>query len=72
MLMHKPTCTKVGVVTTAQVMYSLGEDRFANIKLLMSEELPVKDWMRGICEQLFCIEVQTTSATYYKGLLHNS
>ena len=58
MLMHKPKCTKVGVVTTAQVMHSLGEDRFANIKLLKSEELPVKDWMRGICEQLFSIEVQ--------------
>ena len=42
-MMHKPKYTKVGVVTTAQVMHSLGEDRFANIKLLKSEELPVKD-----------------------------
>ena len=35
--MCEPKCTEVGVVTTAQVMHSVGEDRFANIKLLKSE-----------------------------------
>ena len=54
----EPKCTEVGVVTTDQLMHCVGEDRLANIKLLKSEELPVKDWMRGICEQLFSIEVQ--------------
>ena len=47
MLVRKPKCTEVGVVTTDQVMHSVGEDRFANIKLLKSEQLPVKDWMGG-------------------------
>ena len=42
-LVHKSKCTEVGVVTTNQVMHSLDEDRFANIKLLKSEKLPVKD-----------------------------
>ena len=54
----EPKCTELGVVTTDQLMHSLNEDAFANIKLLKSEKLPVKDWMRGICEQLFSIEVQ--------------
>ena len=45
MLVHKSKCTKVGVVNTDQVMHSVGEDRFANIKLLKSEKLPAKDWM---------------------------
>ena len=39
----EPKCTEVGVVTTDQLMHSLDEDRFANIKLLKSEKLPVKD-----------------------------
>ena len=39
----RPKCTEVGVVTTEQLMYSVDEDRFANIKLLKSEKLPVKD-----------------------------
>ena len=43
----EPKCTEVGVVTTDQLMHSVGDDRFANIKLLKSEELPVKDWMGG-------------------------
>ena len=33
----EPKCTEVGVVTTDQVMHSVGEDRLANIKLLKSE-----------------------------------
>ena len=40
----EPKCTDVGVVTTDQLMHSLDEDRFANIKLLKNEKLPVKDW----------------------------
>ena len=43
----EPKCPEVGVVTTDQVMHSVGDDRFANIKLLKSKELPVKDWMGG-------------------------
>ena len=39
----EPKCTEVGVVSTDQLMHSVGEDRFANIKLLKSEKLPVKD-----------------------------
>ena len=43
----EPKCTEVGVVTTDQLMHSLDEDRFANIKLLKNEKLPVKDWSGG-------------------------
>ena len=44
----EPKCTdQVGVVTTDQLMHSLDEDRFANIKLLKNEKLPVKDWSGG-------------------------
>ena len=43
----EPKCTDVGVVTTDQLMHSLDEDRFANIKLLKNEKLPVKDWSGG-------------------------
>ncbi len=32
----EPKCTEVGVVTTDQLMHSLDEDGFANIKLLKS------------------------------------
>ena len=39
----EPKCTEVGVVSTDQVMHSVDEDRFANIKVLKSEKLPVKD-----------------------------
>ena len=35
---YEPKCTEVGVVTTDQVMHSLDEDRFANIKFLKSEK----------------------------------
>ena len=43
----EPKCTDVGVVTTDQLMHSLDEDRFANIKLLKNEKLPVKGWSGG-------------------------
>ena len=33
----EPKCTEVGVVTTDQLIHSVGEDRFANIKLLKIE-----------------------------------
>ena len=33
----RPKCTEVGVVTTDQLMHSVDENRFANIKLLKSE-----------------------------------
>ena len=63
----EPKCTEVGVVTTDQLMHSLDEDRFANIKLLKNEKLPVKDWSGGgfASNYIFSIEAQYTSATYY-------
>ena len=36
----EPKCTEVGVVSTDQLMHSVGEDAFANIQLLKSESNP--------------------------------